>query len=363
MRIAALFVPALLLVLGSCGSSAPKNESSFAKPNTLIASEIQERIDQIPFQHRDELLRNLLWLQQTGEPAIESLLGGMRHTDPKVRSSCAWVLGRIGDRRTIPMLKAVAGDQNETVRLEIARSLVLLGDLQQTPLLIEGLDSDKKEVRFLCHEALKTATGRDFGFDHLSENAYQRHAAVYGWRQWWAEYAGDAEFAQVYREQHQIGEPAMPAGETRPQSGQGTDGMGQGNAMPGGNVMTDGTAPTTANGNNGANRAGQTPMAGQPMQPMQPMTTPGQPPTTQPTTQPKASANPVAPGELPMQDGSSASTGTSTAPGAGVQPTGIRPTGVSPAGVTPTGNTGASTGTNPSTPPAPSRGTSGGSRN
>ena len=185
MRIAALTVPALLLLTGGCAMFGSNEESPFAQPNTLMADEINTRVAQIPFQHRDELLQNLLWLSQTGETTITALLEGLKSDNPKMRSSCVWVLGRIHDRRTIPYLQPLTKDSNETVRLEAARSLVALGDFQQAPMLIEGLDDPRKEVRYLCHEALKAAAGRDFGFDHLGDNDRQHRMTVLGWRQWW----------------------------------------------------------------------------------------------------------------------------------------------------------------------------------
>jgi HEAT repeat protein len=76
-----------------------------------MAGEIDQRIEQIPYQHREELLQNLLWLAQTGEQTIPAVLDGLRHDNPKVRSSCAWVLGRLRDRRTIPNLQAAVQRQ------------------------------------------------------------------------------------------------------------------------------------------------------------------------------------------------------------------------------------------------------------
>ena len=109
----------------------------------------------------------------------------------KLRSNCAWVLGQIRDRRVIPDLQRLSRDPNETVRLEVARTLVSLGDLSQSPTLIEGLDSDKVQVRYLCHEALKDATRRDFDYDHLADDELSRAQAVYRWRQWWSKQSGD----------------------------------------------------------------------------------------------------------------------------------------------------------------------------
>ncbi|MEQ1634031.1 MAG: HEAT repeat domain-containing protein [Planctomycetota bacterium] len=215
MRIAVLTLPWLLLC-GSCSLFSSTEKSEFTPPNSLMADEIESRVQQIPYQHGDELLQNLLWLSQTGESTIPSLLSGLKNESPKIRSSCAWALGRIRDRRTIPYLQTAVKDTNETVRFEVARTLLTLGDIQTAPVLIEGLDSEKKEVRYLCHEALKSTTGRDFGYDHLSENESQRHMAVLGWRQWWSDYSGDGFFASSYQERFSL-QPAQPMGEGQPQ--------------------------------------------------------------------------------------------------------------------------------------------------
>ncbi|MBK8976687.1 MAG: HEAT repeat domain-containing protein [Planctomycetes bacterium] len=223
----------LLLVLGLAGCSASRpakvDEDAFDQPNPILADEIRQRVDEIPYQHREELFDNLLWLQQRGEVAIPALLDGLRSDEPKVRSNCAWVLGSIGDRRTIPALQPLVRDDVESVRLEAARSLVKMGDLRPAPVLIEGLDSDKVQVRYLCHEALKRATLHDFDYDHLAEDPVARAQAVYRWRTWWAEQSQDRFFASNYARDHGIdtgeaapvdvtplGQPAAPSVETAP---------------------------------------------------------------------------------------------------------------------------------------------------
>ena len=176
MRIAVTAIT-LLFALAAC-STTDGTVTPYQQPNSLMGAEITQRIDQIAFQHREELVQNLLWLSQTGEQTIPALLRGLNSDNPKVRSSCCWVLGRLRDRRTVNDLRQLVSDSETSVRLEAARALVLMGDLEQSPKLIEGLDSDRKEVRYMCHEALKSATGHDFGYDHL--NSDQRDLQLAG---------------------------------------------------------------------------------------------------------------------------------------------------------------------------------------
>jgi hypothetical protein len=227
MRLTALIVT--LLPLAAC-STAGDSSRPYAEANSLMLREIQARIGNIPFQHRQELLNNLLWLaSRGGEPAIPALVSALEHDEPKVRSSAAWVLGRMHDRRVIPDLRPLVKDDNHSVRFEAARSLTLMGDMQYASLLIEGLDSDLKPVRYNCHMALKDATGRDFQYDHLAELPGQRRAAVLRWREWWAEQLADPHFATSYAAKYGLNsdvgqpapapQPARPMVETKPTEG------------------------------------------------------------------------------------------------------------------------------------------------
>lgn len=214
MRIAAT-AATLLFALASCSTTNTNTVSPYQQPNALMGNEISQRIEQIPYQHREELVQNLLWLAQTGEQTIPALLQGLSNDNPKVRSSCCWVLGRLRDRRTVESLQRLTSDSEVSVRMEASRSLVLMGDIEQAPNLIEGLDSERKEVRYMCHEALKSATGHDFDYDHLNQNQQDMQLAVLRWRQWWGEYSGDQFFAQSYEQKHGLNNLAAPGGETK----------------------------------------------------------------------------------------------------------------------------------------------------
>lgn len=213
-----LALPTLLFTLASCGTVA-RQDLPFTEPNALMGEEIRQRVADIRYQHREELFNSLVWLAQTGEQAIPALLEGLDDQEPKVRSNCAWVLAQIGDRRVIPYLQTKVDDDSESVRLEVARTLVLLGDLSQSPQLIEGLDSPKVQVRYLCHEALKTATGRDFDYDHLTDDKLARAQSVFRWREWWGNQSDDPFFASAYAQANGLrvesaARPAAPTAET-----------------------------------------------------------------------------------------------------------------------------------------------------
>jgi len=190
------------LTLTACATVEEKSRP-FAKANSLMQREIQARIANIPFQHRQELLSNLLWLvARGGESAIPDLVTALQHEDPKVRSSAAWILGRLRDRRVVPNLRPLVEDDNHSVRFEAARSLTLMGDMQHAAMLIEGLDSERIPVRYNCHMALRDATGRDFQYDHLEEEHGKRRVAVLRWREWWGEQIKDPFFAKTYAQKH-----------------------------------------------------------------------------------------------------------------------------------------------------------------
>lgn len=196
-----LLIPGLmgLFLLSGCGSSTGTSSRDFAQAEGLMRSVIQEHVDQIPYQHGNELLANLVWLKQKGEISIPFLIKALDHPNPKMRSSSAWVLWQIGDKRAIPFLQKRLKDPNPIARLEIARSLVQLGDFSAIPLLIEGLKSDTKYVRFQCMEALRTVTGKNFGFDHLAEDPSVRMASIQKWEQWWNKQKRDPNFSGNYK--------------------------------------------------------------------------------------------------------------------------------------------------------------------
>ncbi len=206
-RISYLSLLALLpVVLPSCSGTTSPKDAEFDSGGALMSSLIQERLDQVPYQRKDELMNNLLWLAQVGEPAIPKLKKALNSDNAKLRSNSAYVLGAIGDRRVIPFLRKYISDENQLVRLEVARSLILLGEYEGMPELLTGLDSDHLQVRAMCFDALKSVTGKTFDYDHRQKDQALRRESIRKWKDWWTAQSGEA-----WMQSHDsAGKPAGP---------------------------------------------------------------------------------------------------------------------------------------------------------
>ena len=186
---------ALLLAAAVCGcKSSPDEDSSvenktaeergFAQStNPMVQTRIQARVDNIRYQRGTTLITNLERIAAYGEPAIPICIEGLKSDDAMTRMGCAYVLGRIGDTRTVPELEATLGDQVDFVRYEAASQLGTMGSKTGYGVLVEGLESERVEYRFKCFEALRELTGHTFGYVHNAP-AEERAAAVTKWKEW-----------------------------------------------------------------------------------------------------------------------------------------------------------------------------------
>ena len=74
-------------------------------------------------------------LSKIGSPAVESLIGALRHHDDDVRWKAAIALGEIGDPRAIDPLIMLLCDQDRFVKSHAALALGAIGEPAVTPLL------------------------------------------------------------------------------------------------------------------------------------------------------------------------------------------------------------------------------------
>jgi hypothetical protein len=162
----------------------PVTDGEYIEAPRFLREEIENRVAALPYQTEEQLYSNLIRLAYIGEPAIPYLLEGLEAEPARTRSSCAYVLGLVKDRRTIPALREAVDDPVPEVRYEVATSLCMLGVREGYPVLIEGLSDAEIRNRYKCGEALKLLTGQDFGYRH-DDAPTDRAQAIATWERWW----------------------------------------------------------------------------------------------------------------------------------------------------------------------------------
>jgi HEAT repeat protein len=183
MRVASSLLVLAALTLGACQTVSSTDGVPTGRTNQIVQTDIQRRIDELRFLHGQQLLESMQRLSHLGEPAIPLIRAGARSDDWLTRASLAWVMGESGDRRYIPDLRNLTGDANAGVRYEAASALVELGDNAGFPSLVSGLADGDIKNRYKCFEALRRATGQDFGYQHDAAPEVRR-AAVARWLDW-----------------------------------------------------------------------------------------------------------------------------------------------------------------------------------
>ena len=180
---------ALLVVFGlaACKSSNPDLEDNThdfpPADNPVVQARLQARVDNMKYQRGVTLITNLERLAAYGELALPVCIDGSKSEDAMTRMGCAWVLGRIGDTRAVPTLTGMLNDDVAFVRYEAASQLGVIGSKAGYRVLVKGLEDEKLEYRFKCHEALRELTGKNFGYSH-NASPELRAAAVKKWQQW-----------------------------------------------------------------------------------------------------------------------------------------------------------------------------------
>jgi len=81
-------------------------------------------------------------LSKIGVPAVDALIGALRHSDDDVRWKAAIALGEIGDRRAIGPLISLLCDEDRFVKSRAAYALGLIGEPAVEPLICALREGD-----------------------------------------------------------------------------------------------------------------------------------------------------------------------------------------------------------------------------
>lgn len=178
---------ASILALPSCLSGPEPRETErdgYAVASPVLQREIDQRVENLPYVHGKDLQTSMARLIYIGEPAIMRLSESLEHEDAKARGAAAYILGEIGDKRAIPMIRPLLDDPVTIVRFEAAGALATLGDWSSLTVLIGALRHEKSSIRLKAFQVLSAQVKQDFGFIYNAPED-EREKAVRRWEEWW----------------------------------------------------------------------------------------------------------------------------------------------------------------------------------
>jgi HEAT repeat protein len=110
-------------------------------------------------------------------------LADAKQRDPVRRASGVAGLGVFGDKDAVKTVKGFLQDEAEAVRVAAHYSMLLLGQSESIPKLIEYLGSEHHEYRKRAVVALQTASGAGVACNH--EDAASCAEAKKAYEAWW----------------------------------------------------------------------------------------------------------------------------------------------------------------------------------
>lgn len=184
----AVLVLAGMAALGGCVSVDDEQD---LENNAIVDLEIDRRIGELKYMRGRELLRNQERLAHMRDLAYPHLREALKSDDPMTRASVIYVFEIGADRRNLEYIRPLLRDSVPFVRYQAASTAVEMGDPSGFDTLIEGMRDENIRWRFKCFEALRLATGRDFGYRH-DDDPETRETALERWTQWLGEVRASA---------------------------------------------------------------------------------------------------------------------------------------------------------------------------
>lgn len=189
-----------LLLAPACATTESNTAASnvhWLEPSPLLKQKIDDAVARLPWTHGVERVEQIQWLAGIGEPAYDTLIELCADSRPDVAASAVAALGATGDSRLVEPLRKVewATADDRALEYEKARAFARLGDWSRVDLLIAGLEDETLWARAWSVQALREATGQDFGFDPKAEPD-QRAEAVAKWKAWSSSRKGEGILAK-----------------------------------------------------------------------------------------------------------------------------------------------------------------------
>jgi HEAT repeat protein len=123
--------------------------------------------------------------------AVDQVVELTGESNSRLRGNAIWVLGQIYDpdypdssAKAEEAVRDALQDPDQNVRYEAAAALVTRDQWDVIPMLLEGMQDRNPRVRFNCHESLKLATSKDWGYA-VDDTTEEREAAIRRWSSWY----------------------------------------------------------------------------------------------------------------------------------------------------------------------------------
>lgn len=158
-----------------------------------MREDIETQVARLPYTHNRERVELIHWFATVGEPAYPWLLELAQDERKGVASAAMTALGSTGDQRLIDDMRALpwpTAEEDLNQALEKARALLRLGDWDEIPVLLVGLESDRLWTRALSARTLTEATNMSNGYS-ASGSPESRKVAIAEWQDWWQTRSGD----------------------------------------------------------------------------------------------------------------------------------------------------------------------------
>ncbi|MEZ6194356.1 MAG: HEAT repeat domain-containing protein [Planctomycetota bacterium] len=154
------------------------------EPVDLVDERLQVVIEALNYRHGSLLLRDLEYLIGMRELAVAPILKALPDAPARTRANLIYVLGYSKMPEARQAIVDHLGYPDDVVRFEATAALLHQGDLAAVPTLIDYLQSEDKMFRYKSIQALRLATGKDFGYRFAAPEGV-RAASVSDWKQWW----------------------------------------------------------------------------------------------------------------------------------------------------------------------------------
>jgi HEAT repeat protein len=144
----------------------------------------------------DEVLNALAALTARAEKVDPALIAALKDGFPQRRAAAAFALGQRKEQRAA--VRPLLTDADARVRLRAAQGLVLGGDKDAVPVLLELLADGPEELTWRAEELLQRLAGEDApALTVKAGNAPDRAAWRDAWRRWWKENGERADLGRL----------------------------------------------------------------------------------------------------------------------------------------------------------------------